>query len=128
MCHAHGRRDPAGLRQVHDALVRHDLDAVMSMFAANAVLHDPVDGPVREGLGAIREFFGGGINGVRACRLACPVHISADCRHAAVSAYSEVELGEGISIIETTDVLISDDDGKVSTMTAYWGPTNVRPA
>ena len=111
-----------------DALVRHDLDGVMAMFAADAVLHDPVDGPVREGLDAIREYFAGGINGMRSCRLACPVHISADCRHAAVSAYSEVELGEGISIIETTDVLTFDEDGKVSTMTAYWGPTNVHPA
>jgi len=111
-----------------DALVRHDLDGVMAMFAPHAVLHDPVDGPVREGLEAIREFFGAGINGIRACRLACPVHISADCRHAAASAYSEVELGGGISIFETTDVLTFDDDGKVLTMTAYYGPTNIRPA
>jgi len=122
----------AEIQQLYDkymaALVRHDLDAVMSMFAANAVLHDPVDGPVREGLGAIREFFGGGINGVRVCRLACPVHISADCRHAAASTYSEAEMGDAIVIIEGTDVMTFDDDGKVSTMTAYWGPTNVHPA
>jgi len=110
------------------ALVRHDLDGVMVMFAPNAVLHDPVDGPERQGLEAIREFFAGGINGMRACRLACPLHISADGRHAAASAYSEVEVGEGISIFETTDVLTFDDDGKVSTMTAYYGPTNIRPA
>ena len=119
------------IREVYDkyiaALVRHDLDAVMAMFATNAVLHDPVDAPVRVGLEAIREYFGG-INGIRACRLAGPMHISADCRHAAVSGYAEMELGEGITIIETIDVLTFDDDGKVSTMTAYWGPTNMRPA
>jgi steroid Delta-isomerase len=119
------------IHEVYDkyiaALVRHDLDAVMAMFASNAVLHDPVDGPVRVGLEAIREYFGGGINGMRACRLAGPLHISADCRHAAVSSHSEVDLGEGIMIIEATDVLTFDDDGKVSTMTAYWGPTNVHP-
>jgi len=64
------------IQQVYDkymaALVRHDLDGVMAMFAPNAVLHDPVDGPVREGREAIREFFAGGINGIRACRQACP--------------------------------------------------------
>jgi len=100
----------------------------MAMFAAKAVLHDPVDGPVREGVEAIREFFAGGITSVRECRLACPVHISADCRHAAVSTYSEVDVGEGMAIIEATDVMTFDDDGKVSTMMAYWGPTNMRPA
>ena len=79
------------IRHVYDsyiaALLRHDLEAVMAMFAADAVLHDPVDG-----------------------------------------SYSEVELGNGITIIETIDVMTFDEDGKVSTMTAYWGPTNMRPA
>jgi steroid Delta-isomerase len=109
------------------ALMRHDLDAVMAMFATNAVLHDPVDGPVREGVEAIREFFGGAIDAMRACRLAGPVHISADCRHAAVSTYSEAELGDGILVIEAIDLMTFDDDGKVSTMTAFWGPTKRAP-
>ena len=119
------------IQQVYDtyiaALVRHDLDAVMAMFAADAVLHDPVDGPVREGAAAIREYYATGINAMRACRLTSPVHISADCRHAAIAAYSEAELGDGITIFETIDVMIFDDEGKVSTMTTYYGPTNIRP-
>jgi hypothetical protein len=29
-------------------------------------------------------------------------------------------------LIETLDVMVFDDDGKVSRMTAYWGDSNIR--
>jgi steroid delta-isomerase len=123
---------PEDIRQVYDryftALVEHDIDGVMAMFAADAVLHDPVDGPVREGIEAIREYYGGGLDAVQVCRLAGPVHISADCHHAAISGYTEADLGYGMVIWEAIDVMTFSDDGKVATMTTYWGPTNIRPA
>jgi hypothetical protein len=63
---------------------------------------------------------------MRACMLTSPVHISADCRDAAIAARSEAELEDGITILERIDVMTFDDDGKVSAMTTYYGPTNIR--
>jgi steroid delta-isomerase len=123
---------PEDIRQVFDqyisGLVRRDLDAVVAVFAPGAVLHDPVDGPMRQGIEAIRAYFAEGIDVMRACRLTSPVHISADCRHAAIAAHSEAEVDGGMTVFDTIDVMTFDEGGKISTMTTYWGPTNVRRA
>jgi steroid delta-isomerase len=48
---------------------RHDVDAVVALFASDAVVHDPVDSPPLEGVDKIREFFAQGVGGVRVFRL-----------------------------------------------------------
>ena len=40
---------------------RLDIDAVLGLFAADAVVHDPVDGPALEGVDAIRAYFSRGV-------------------------------------------------------------------
>ena len=107
---------------------RHDVDAVAALFAPGAVVHDPVDGPGAEGRDKIREFFADFGAGVRAMRLAGPVHISADCRHAAARIDAEAELGDGTTLVEALDVFTFDDEGRITTMNAYWGPTNFHSA
>ena len=104
----------------------HDLDSLMALLAPDAVVHDPVDGPVYDSEQKIREFYGRGIGPMRSCKLASPVHISGDCHHAAASIYSEVDLGGSIKVIEWIDVMTFDDNGLISGVTAYWGPSNVR--
>jgi steroid Delta-isomerase len=106
-----------------------DLDAVTALFASDAVVHDPVDGPGVEGREKIRAFFeefAGGV--VKGMQLAGPVHISADCRHAAARLNADADLGEGLVRVEALDVMTFDDDGMITTMHAYWGPTNFHPA
>ena len=118
-----------GIQRVYELSVSawssHDLDALMALFSVDAVLYDPVDAPPRKGVQSIREFFGLGIDAMRSCILAGPVHVSADCRHAAASIRSELVLGDEILVAETIDVMTFDDDGRIATMTAYWGPTNM---
>ena len=107
----------------------HDLDAVAALFAPDGVVHDPVDGPGVEGREKIRAFFeefGG--PAVKGMKLAGPVHISGDCRHAATRVNAEADLGEGPVRVEALDVFTFDDDGLITTMNAYWGPTNFHPA
>jgi steroid delta-isomerase len=103
---------------------RRDMGAVVALFSPDAVVHDPVDGPGVEGQDKIRAFFAEFGAPVRAMRLAGPVHISADCRHAAARVDAEVDLGEGATLVESLDVFTFDDDGRIATMNAYWGPTN----
>jgi len=107
---------------------RGDVDGVAALFAPDAVVHDPVDGPAVEGLDNIRAFFAEFGAPVRAIRVAGPVHISADCRHAAARMDAEAELGEGSTLVEALDVFTFDDEGRITTMNAYWGPTNFHHA
>jgi steroid delta-isomerase len=108
---------------------RLDIDGVLALFAADAVVHDPVDGPALEGTEAIREYFSRGLGFVRAVRLASPVRISRDCRHAAACIEVEEDLGsQGIKVLEAIDVWSFDNDGMIATMNAYFGPTNLRDA
>ena len=105
---------------------RLDIDAVLGLFASDAVVHDPVDGPALEGVEAIREYFSRGLAFVRAVRLSGPVRVSRDCRHAAACIEVEENVGDGIKVLEAIDVWSFDDDGRISTMNAYFGPTNLR--
>jgi len=115
-------------QQYAAAWSRLDIDAVLGLFASDAVVHDPVDGPALEGVEAIREYFARGLGFVRAVRLSGPVRISRDCRHAAACIEVEEDLGDGIKVLEAIDVWSFDDDGRISTMNAYFGPTNLRDA
>ena len=108
---------------------RLDIDGVLALFAPDAVVHDPVDGPALEGVDAIREYFSRGLGFVRAVRLIGPVRVSRDCRHAAACIEIEEDLGDrGIKVLEAIDVWSFDDDGRIATMNAYFGPTNLRDA
>jgi len=108
------------------ALSSHDIEAVAALFAADAVIYDPVDAPAIEGIDKICEFLIGTSGAVRSVRVSGPVHISSDCRHAATPLEAEVDLGNGIQIMEVLDAMTFNDDGRVTTMKAYYGPTNLR--
>ena len=108
---------------------RLEIDGVLALVAPDAVVHDPVDGPALEGVDAIREYFSRGLGFVRAVRLIGPVRVSRDCRHAAACIEIEEDLGDrGIKVLEAIDVWRFDDDGRIATMNAYFGPTNLRDA
>jgi len=108
------------------ALSRRDIDAVTALFAADAVIYDPVDSPALEGIDEIRRFFISTSGAVRSVKLSGPLHISNDCRHAAVQMEAEVDLGQGVQVMEVLDAMTFDDEGRVITMRAYYGPTNLR--
>jgi steroid delta-isomerase len=105
-----------------------DVNAIAALFASNAVVHDPVDGPAVEGRDKIRAFMAEFGASVRVMRLAGPVHISADCRHAAARIDADAALDEGTKLVEALDVFTFGDDGLILTRDAYWGPTNFHDA
>ena len=107
------------------AMAEHDLDGVMAMFAPQAVVHDPVDGPPRTGLEEIRQLFSAAIGSVRTCKLVSAVHVSGDCRHGAASVTAEVAMGDKVKVVDAADFMTFDDDGRVTSLNVYWGPTNV---
>jgi steroid Delta-isomerase len=110
--------------QYTDALTRNDPDAAVALFAPDAVVRDPVDGPVLEGRAKIREFFAAGEGVLQRLELTGPVRVAGDGLHAAAPMRARIDFGEGPKLLDTLDVMTFDDDGRVVSMDAFYGPTN----
>ena len=104
-----------------------DVDAIVSLFADNAVVEDPIDGARIEGIDAIRQFFAGGFAFVGGGYEFVPdgnVRIAG--KHAACAAIATCEKANPPFRLETLDVMTFDDAGKFIAMKAYWGPANMQ--
>ena len=102
-----------------------DHDTALGLFASGATAHDPVDGPLLTLPDGLRAVLTGSADAILGVKFAGPVSISADCRHAAAPLSAEVNFGDGARIMSVVDVLTFDDDGRITSLTAYYGPTNL---
>jgi steroid delta-isomerase len=94
-------------------------DDIAELYAENAVVEDPVGGEVYRGRDAVRGFYQSIENAERECELVT-------LRVAGNEAAFQFRLTVGgAMLIEPIDVMVFDNDGRVSAMKAYWGPENV---
>jgi steroid Delta-isomerase len=100
------------------------VDDVTALYATDATIEDPVGGEVHIGHTAIRGFYA-----------ALPpkgetevITLRALGHEAAFLWKLTVDFGDaGGMIIEIISVMTFDDEGKIASMKAYWGPENVTP-
>lgn len=107
-----------------DGFENADLEALVNLFAEDATVEDPVGGEVRQGHEAIRAFYGYSLQTGAKLRLSAPIRTSHG--NAAAMAF-EVHLnyqGQDM-VIHAIDVMTFDEEGKFSTMKAYWGPSDM---
>jgi|SRR5262249_12458063 steroid delta-isomerase len=107
------------------AVSKGDHETATSFFAADATARDPVDGP-ELGVEGLAKVIAGAAGVVKAVRMTGPVRISADCRHAAAPIEAEVDFGEGPQVMAVIDVMTFDDDARITSMAAYYGPSSLR--
>ncbi len=110
------------------ALTANDADAAAALFAADAVVRDPIDAPPYEGVEAIRTFLAGGKGIVKAMTVDGPVRIVADGLRAAAPMQARLDFGDGPKTLDAVDVFTFGDDGLIVSMDAYYGPANFNPA
>ena len=104
-----------------------DVDAIVDLFADNAVVEDPIGGARMEGIQAIRGFFAGGFGYVGGGYSFVPegnVRIAAN--HAACAAIATCDKADPPFRLETMDVMTFDEAGKIVAMKAYWGSFNMQ--
>jgi steroid delta-isomerase len=101
-----------------------DVDTICGLFAADAVVEDPVGSPPHVGAEAVRRFYQRIMNdGGARLELTGPVRTAAS---AAAFAFSSHLTRNGVARrIDPIDVFQFDADGKVKSMRAYWGPANL---
>ena len=99
------------------------VDDIADLYASDATVEDPVGGEVHIGREAIRGFYTGVLGAKAETEV---VTIRALGHEAAYLWRLTVDLGEsGKMRIEIISVMTFDDDGKIASMKAYWGPDNI---
>jgi steroid delta-isomerase len=111
-----------------ELMCRGDVEAIVQLFAPDAVLEDPVGSPPRRGRAEIAQFFRDGIaamGGPIEMRLDGAVRIAG---HRAAAAYIASTPHHSAPFrVETLDVVEFDEAGLIRSFQAYFGETNVSP-
>jgi steroid delta-isomerase len=103
-----------------------DADGVAALFAADAVLEDPLGVRRYEGRENIRSFYRGAIERASPeVRLTGPVRTTY-INEAAAPMQSRSNYGGSPKEIDIIDVFTFDDEGLIVSMRAYWGEDNMR--
>ena len=109
-----------------DGLVAGDLDAVLSLFADDATVEDPVGTEPKVGRDALAAFYQIACDFVTAAQLTGTPRVAGN----EVAFPFEITTGSGdnASIISIIDAFRFNEAGKIVSMRAWWGGDNVRPA
>ena len=113
---------PDRIRQVVDDYIRlvgsGTADEIVALYAADATVEDPVGTDVRTGPAAIREFYATLEGLQQQTRL-----ITARIAGGEASFLFEIitRAGDKTYTLSPIDAMTFDDDGKITTMRAYWG-------
>jgi steroid Delta-isomerase len=92
-------------------------DELTALYTPDATVEDPVGSGVRRGHDAIRELYGGVEKQSRTVEL-LSVHINGN--EAAFLARLTVSAGDVQTSIDGIDVMTFDDDGRITSMRAFW--------
>ena len=102
------------------ALVDQDLEAVLALYADDAVVEDPVGTEPHVGIEAVRAFYTGVVEFKLEAELTGQVRIAGD-EVAFPFQIKHETFGIRMNII---DIFKFNDDGKVCSMRAFWGESN----
>jgi steroid delta-isomerase len=105
-----------------DAFANKDLEAIIDLFADDCWIEDPVGTERKIGKDALREFYQLGIDMGAKGTLESEVRIAG--KEAAFAFNMTVDTENGVFSTRPIDIMTFDEDGKIQTMRAFWGPTN----
>jgi steroid Delta-isomerase len=110
------------------AFTKADRDAYVGLFTEDAWIEDPVGTPRLEGHDGIGGFFdqARGMADTIELRQTGPVRVAAgEC---AFPMQARPELDGTTFVVDIIDVMTFADDGRITTMRAFWDPAEMRPA
>ena len=98
-------------------------DEIMALFADGATVEDPVGSEVRSTPEAIREFYAT-LEGLEQAGDVLSVRIAGG--QAAFLFELRTKAGEQTFTLAPIDVMTFDDDGKITSMKAYWSDADMQ--
>ena len=108
-----------------DAFAKKDLDAIINLYHEDAVVEDPVGSEPHRGIAAITEFYAAPIKHVDiSLKLEGQIRIASN-NEVAFAFTGEMHTEQGVMLLNSIDHMIFDDEGKILSMRAFWGPSNM---
>ena len=99
------------------------VDDITELYAVDGTVEDPAGGEVHIGREAIHGFYASLLGAKAETEV---VTLRALGHEAAFFWTLTVDLGEGGRMrIEIISVMVFDEEGKIASMKAYWGPENI---
>lgn len=107
-----------------------DRDAYVGCFAEDGWIEDPVGSPRLLGHEAIGGFFDQSRSLAETIELrqTGPVRVAAAGGECAFPMQARPVIGGATFCVDIIDVMTFDDDGRITTMRAFWDPAEMRPA
>ncbi len=112
----------AQMRAYIDLFNKHDAAAVSALYADDATVEDPVGTEPKRGREAIDAFYAGAMKTGAQLELVAPIRGSQG--NSAAMAF-DVVLGGGKMRIHVIDVMTFNEEGKFTSMRAFWGPSDM---
>jgi steroid delta-isomerase len=113
----------ATLHAYIDGFNADDPDAIMALFADDAVIEDPVGSPLKS-RAEFEAFIRQGVRFGARLELAAPIRGSRG-KHAAM-VFTVTFIQDGVRYTtNSTDVMTFNDTGKITRMEGFWGPGDV---
>lgn len=100
-----------------------DPEMAVAIFTEDAVVEDPVGSAPRIGADAIRQFYTESMATGAKLHLDGPIRVAA--AHAAFAMQVRLHWDGTDMAIDVIDTFAFNEDGKVTEMKAYFGPTNM---
>ncbi len=101
-----------------------NVDGIVDLYADDATVEDPVGSEVHIGSQAIRGFYSQIPDTDKSADV---VTLRTLGNEAAFFWTLNIDLGEGRIGIEIISTMTFNDDGKISSMKAYWSPEDIKP-
>ena len=98
-------------------------DDVLTLYATDATIEDPIGSDLRRGPDAIREFYAGFQDAKKETELA-ELRISG--REAAFLWHLTLDAGDTRTRISPISTMAFDEDAKITSMRAFWSPSDAR--
>jgi len=121
--------DPDQIRAVYDRypelFCKGDLDGIVSLYAEDATIEDPIGSPVHAGHAAIRAFYATSAGSVELKRKG-PVCVAGD--EAATLLVILMGSGAERKALDIVSTMRFREDGLIQSMRAYWSFDSLRPA
>jgi len=98
-------------------------DDVLTLSTADATIEDPVGSDLRRGHDAIREFYAGFQDAKKETELA---ELRVTGTEAAFLWHLTLDAGDSRTRISPISMMAFDEDAKITSMRAFWSPSDVR--
>jgi len=115
----------ASVRAYVDASNRNDKDAVLAMFAPDAVWFDPVGAPAHEGRAGVSEFWDQTRKMADRIEMICESVITCG-NEAAMTFQIHATIGDNVMEMDGVETFAVNDEGEFVLVKAYWDMTEAR--